>query len=132
MAMAMGSFGSGLFGQQIWVRIKLQLLKSSPNLGLVTFGKVRTIWEAHKNFPQSSSCFCFYGMKVAWYLLNVQSMRKIFSNFVCFSESPNFNCDWIMKNWNHLKISLVLNNTTTYFHWLSRIVGKKFLESSVI
>ena len=24
------------------------------------------------------------------YLVNVQTMRKIFSNFVCFSESPNF------------------------------------------
>ena len=42
MAMAMGSFGSGLFGQQIWVRIKLQLFKSSPNLGLVTFGRICT------------------------------------------------------------------------------------------
>ena len=24
------------------------------------------------------------------YLVNVKTMRKIFSNFVCFSESPNF------------------------------------------
>ena len=24
------------------------------------------------------------------YLVNVQTLRKIFSNFVCFSESPNF------------------------------------------
>ena len=25
------------------------------------------------------------------YLVNVSSMRKIFSNYVCFSKSPNFN-----------------------------------------
>ena len=25
------------------------------------------------------------------YLVNVKAMRKIFSNYVCFSESPNFN-----------------------------------------
>ena len=40
--------------------------------------KVRTFWEAHiiwKNLPHGF----------------VKTMRKIFSNFVCFSESPNFN-----------------------------------------
>ena len=25
------------------------------------------------------------------YLINVKPMMKIFSNYVCFSESPNFN-----------------------------------------
>ena len=46
---------------------------------------VRTFWEAHKiwkNLP--------HGLDI--YLVNVQTMRKIFSNFMCFSESPNFNC----------------------------------------
>ena len=37
-----------------------------------------------QKFAQSSSCF------VHLLSINVQTMRKIFSNFVCFSESPNF------------------------------------------
>ena len=27
------------------------------------------------------------------YLVNVKNMRKFFSNYVCFSKSPNFNWD---------------------------------------
>ena len=29
------------------------------------------------------------------YLVNVKNMRKIFSNYVCFSKSPNFMCSTI-------------------------------------
>ena len=46
--------------------------------------KVRTFWEAHKNLRNLPHALYIY-------LVNVQTMRKIFSNFVCFSESPNFN-----------------------------------------
>ena len=45
-------------------------------------GKVWTFWEAHKNLRN---------LPHALDLVNVQSMKKIFSNFVRFSESPNFN-----------------------------------------
>ena len=44
--------------------------------------KVRTFWEAHKNLRNLPDAFDIY-------LVNVKSMRKIFSNLVCFSESPN-------------------------------------------
>ena len=46
--------------------------------------KVLTFWEAHK-----ISCNLTHAFDI--YLVNVKSMRKIFSNLVCFSESPNFN-----------------------------------------
>ena len=45
--------------------------------------KVWTFWEAHKKLRNLSHAFDIY-------LVNVESMRKIFSNFVFFSESPNF------------------------------------------
>ena len=45
--------------------------------------KVQTFWEAHKNL-------CNLPHALYIYLVNVQTMRKIFSDFVCFSESPNF------------------------------------------
>ena len=44
--------------------------------------KFRTFWEAHKNLPHAFALYI--------YLVNVQTMRKLFSNFVCFSECPNF------------------------------------------
>ena len=46
--------------------------------------KVWTFWEAHKNLRNLPHALYIY-------LVNVQTVRKIFSNFVCFSESPNFN-----------------------------------------
>ena len=45
--------------------------------------KVQTFWEAHKNLRNLPHALYIY-------LVNVQTMMKIFSNFVCFSESPNF------------------------------------------
>ena len=50
----------------------------------VTSFKVRTFWEAHKKL-------CNLPHALYTYLVNVQTMRKIFSNCVWFSESPNFN-----------------------------------------
>ena len=47
------------------------------------FIKVRTFWEAHKNLSNLPHALYIY-------LVNVKTMRKIFSNFVCFSDSPNF------------------------------------------
>ena len=46
--------------------------------------KVRTFWEAHKIFHNLPHVLYIY-------FVNIQTMRKIFSNFVCFSESLNFN-----------------------------------------
>ena len=45
--------------------------------------KVRTFWEAHKNLRNLPHALHIY-------LVNGQTMRKIFSNFVSVSESPNF------------------------------------------
>ena len=36
-------------------------------------------------------CTIFLMLWTFTYIVNVQSMRQIFSNFVCLSESPNFN-----------------------------------------
>ena len=47
------------------------------------FGKVWIFWEAHKNLRNLP-----YWLEI--YFVNVQSMRKIFSSLVCFTESPNF------------------------------------------
>ena len=63
------------------------MLSITTTLTTVSGRKVWTFWEAHKiwkNLPR--------GLYI--YLVNIQSMRKIFSSFVCFSESPNF-------NWQH-------------------------------
>ena len=45
--------------------------------------KVRTLWEAHKNLLNLPHVLYIY-------IENVQTMKNIFSNFVYFSESPNF------------------------------------------
>ena len=45
--------------------------------------KVRSFWEAHTNLRNLPHALYIH-------LVNVQTMGKIFSNFVCFSESPNF------------------------------------------
>ena len=45
--------------------------------------KVRNFWEVHNNLRNLPHALYIY-------LVNVQTMRRIFSNFVCFSESPNF------------------------------------------
>ena len=41
------------------------------------------------------------------YLVNIKTMRKIFSNYVCFSKSPNFKCLWICRL--HLSKFVFLN-----------------------
>ena len=46
-----------------------------------TSGKDWTFWEANMIWKKSSSWF---------WRLQSKTIRKIFSNFVCFSESPNF------------------------------------------
>ena len=64
----------------------LEHLKKMDNLfgfenisfGIVCFSVSSDFLRSTQKYSQSSS-----------FLGNVQSMRKIFSNFVCFSESPN-------------------------------------------
>ena len=61
--------------------------------------KVRTFWEAHKiwkNLP--------HGLYT--YLVNIQTMRKIFSNCVCFSESPNFNGSFF-RGWEKIPAEVI-------------------------
>ena len=53
------------------------------NRGLVKFG----LSEKHTKFEK---IFLIVLINQLIYLVNVKTMRKIFSNFVCFSESPNF------------------------------------------
>ena len=50
---------------------------------VLTFIKVWTFWEAHKIWKNLHRDLYIY-------LINIQTRRKIFSNFVCFSESLNF------------------------------------------
>ena len=59
----------------------LKVLKN-PLFLYVKFG----LSEKHTEIPLPHGLE-FHGS----YLVNVQTMRKIFSNFVCFSKSPNFN-----------------------------------------
>ena len=47
--------------------------------------KVRTFWETHKIWKK-------YLTNQLIYSVNVKTMRKILSNYVCFSKSPNFKC----------------------------------------
>ena len=56
-------------------------------IATATKGKVRTFWEAHKNL-QSSSCFAHLLSK------HPNHEEDFFSNFVCFSESPNIDTDF--------------------------------------
>ena len=74
--------------------------KAGRNLNL-SGPKVQTFWEAHKIFRNLSHALYIY-------LVNVQTMRKIFSDFVCFSESPNFKRHFDKSNfeealWKFLK-----------------------------
>ena len=46
--------------------------------------KIRTFWEEHKTLRNLPHALYIH-------LANVQTTRKIFSNYVCFSESPKFN-----------------------------------------
>ena len=55
----------------------------SKNSTILVAYKVKTFWEAHKNLHNLPHALDIY-------FVNVQTKRKIFSNFVCFSESPNF------------------------------------------
>ena len=63
----------------------------------VSHDKVRTFWEAQKNLRNLS-----HGLHI--YLANVQTMRKIFSHFVCFSKSPNFSsCKSTTANFKNIE-----------------------------
>ena len=50
--------------------------------------------EKHTKFEKS------FLMVLTNQLIYVKSMRKIFSNFVCFSESSNFNIDSLTREFN--------------------------------
>ena len=86
---------------------------------LPTFAKVQTFWEAHKNLRSLLHAFYIH-------LVNVQTMRKIFSNFVCFSKSPNFIRTWLY--------SFVFLWRTT-LNWQSKLNLRKicvFLPASLL
>ena len=51
------------------------------------FCKVRTFWETHT----FEKIFLMVLTNQLICLVNVKTMRNIFSNYVCFSKSPNFN-----------------------------------------
>ena len=61
------------------------LLKHSKTLhtGQIKFG----LSEKHTKFEK---IFLMVLTNQLIYLVNVKPMRKIFSNYVCFSEGPNF------------------------------------------
>ena len=61
--------------------LSVNLSHSGLVFAVGAFGKVRTFWEASKNLRNLPHALDIY---------LVQSMWKIFSNFVRFSESPNF------------------------------------------
>ena len=63
-----------------WLRWISNDNKTSSTALKMDCGKVRTFWEAHKNLLNLLHALYIY-------LVNVQSMRKIPSIFVCFSES---------------------------------------------
>ena len=60
--------------------------------------KVRTFWEAHKNLRNLPHALYIY-------LVNVQILRKIFSNFVYFSECANFNMKYQVWNFSNTHLS---------------------------
>ena len=54
--------------------------------------KVWTFWETQKIWKNLPLGFDIY-------LVNIKTMRKIFSNFVCFSESPTFIRKGLFSQW---------------------------------
>ena len=68
---------------------------------------VRTFWEAHKNLRNLPHALDIY-------LVNVQSKTKIFSNFVCFSESPNF------TSFKSILLPIIFQNVNIYDFYLGR------------
>ena len=61
-----------------------QALNISYEFGRLKFG----LSKKHTKFEKM---FLMILTKQLIYLVNVKTMRKIFLNYVCFSESPNFN-----------------------------------------
>ena len=66
--------------------------------------KVQTFRETHKNLRNLPHALDVYKV-------NVQSMRKIFLNFVCFSESTKFKRSQIIANQGVLKFGLSKKHT---------------------
>ena len=56
--------------------------------------KARTFWETHKIWK----IFLVVLINQLIYLVNVKTMRKIISNYVCFSKSPNFTYDKVAED----------------------------------
>ena len=61
------------------------------------------------------------------YLVNVNTMRKIFSNFVCFSENPNFLsfCKHLIQPMTAQRWSVF---PVMYCYWLKYMLKKYYVQ----
>ena len=66
-----------------WIAKVIKPLMTRP----IYLHKVRTFWKAHKNLRNLPHALYIY-------LVNVQTIRKIFFNFYVLSENPNFDTDF--------------------------------------
>ena len=73
-----------------WKISQSEFMQHYSNLGcpLVKFGLSEKHTKFEKNLPRG------FDKSADLLIVNVKTMRKIFSHYVCFSESPTFNLLW--------------------------------------
>ena len=77
---------------------QLYITKTTLNLSLIDFHLRITLLKFLIKFglsekPTKFEKICLMVLtNQLIYLVNVKTIRQIFSNYVCFSKSPNFNC----------------------------------------
>ena len=108
----------------------LKYIIMRPNA--LKFGISEKHTKFEKNLPYSFYIYLFKDelLKHLLDLLNVQTLKKIFSNYVCFSESPNFmNFSRDISLWN-LKISnsKKLYTQSLYEYHMDCGIRKKYYE----
>ena len=83
--------------------------------------KVQTFWETHKiwkNLPIILTNLLIY-------LVYVKTMWKIFSNYVCFSKSPNFNTRYNFSlKLSHFFKLLDVSKRLGLIHYFENIIGQ--------
>ena len=88
--------------------------------------KVQTFWEAHKNLRNLPHALYIY-------LVNVQILSKIFSNFECFSECANFNMKYQVWNFSNTHLRLVCGRYTFFpiFLFFTNFAWRTYLDVNI-
>ena len=110
------SHGLWVHGEKFWTH---GATENTPHF------KVRTFWETYKIWKK---IFLMVLINQLIYLVKVKTMRKIFSNHVCFSKSPKYlGCYWCLAKtfmcvfWMNPPGSFIANRIGPWFGFKSRL-----------